>query len=186
MLCMVADLPHVVNHAKTRQSLTFSYFRVFAFLNFRWEKRKYDTFYVSYFRLLLVVSSHFRIVVFWLFHIVVFWLVHIVLFSIVRIAVFRFFHLCVPVTHAKTNYKHARRNQRQRLNWYELVQVEHEKAKIRKHENANTGRDDKFDFVVFLTFRIFSKSKYTTGVMQLYDKMCRIFALPLSSCCIFA
>ena len=61
---MVADLCHVVlscfrgekakgRHAKTRQMVTFSCFRM---ATFRPATRKYDTFHVSPFRLLFVVS----------------------------------------------------------------------------------------------------------------------------------
>jgi len=63
---MVADLYHFVLscfrgekakrcHAKTRQLVTFSCFRM---ATFRPATRKYDTFHASPFRLLLVVSLH--------------------------------------------------------------------------------------------------------------------------------
>ena len=52
--------------------------------------RQYDTFYVSFFRLLFVMSSHFRIVVFWLFRIVVFLFFLIVVFSLLFFGIFAF------------------------------------------------------------------------------------------------
>ena len=70
---------------------------------------------------------------------------------------------------------------------------------MRKYENAKTRKSEENTkrrqvlillYLCFIAFSLFhqEKSKYLTDVMQLYttNKMCRIFALPLSSLCIFA
>ena len=65
-----------------------------------------------------------------------------------------------------------------------VVQVEHEKAKMRKYENAKTRRDDKFNFVESLCFRIFA---FFPKKKQIYDRcnatiLCRPFAFLPRKC----
>ena len=119
--------------------------------------RQYDTFYVSYFRLLFVVFSLFRIVVYSLFCIFAFRL--------------RMRRLITNMLGGVNDNDWI--GVRMRLyKW--------KNTKMRKHEWTTNLT---LSYLCVFTFSLFRHEK--ANIRQIH-KMCRIFALPLSSFCIFA